>query len=464
MSRLPLPALRKALPHGAVVVDPDELEACAGDASTVAPVLPEAVVRAASVGDVVATMKWASERGVPVTPRGAGTGKAGGCVPEPGGIVLSLAGMDRIVRVRPEDGWAEVEPGVVTGVFRDAMAGDHRLFYPPDPASLDECTLGGNVATNAGGPVATKYGVTGDHVLGVTAVLADGTVVDTGRRQPKGVAGLDLTSLLVGSEGTPAVIAGVRLRLRPRPREVVAARIAFESTADAAKAVVHARTGGLEPRALELFDGTTLARLARDPASGIDPAWGALLLVEFDGEPGEAKAALSRFCREVPAPPMQLELCLSEAQRKALWTLRRRTSGIVKEGAHGWVTEDVAVPLGAMPRMLEAVAGIGEKHRLTAFAYGHAGDGNLHVNLLYEEISGSARVAAATEEVMRTALELGGTITGEHGVGVAKRRWLADELGDDQVALQRRVKATFDPLGILNPGKVFPTSGSAGRG
>ena len=195
-----LSALAAALPDGALLDAPAQLDDYATDRSTAPPVSPRAVVRARSTADVSATMRWASEHGVPVTPRGAGTGKAGGCVASPGGIVLSLASMDRVLRVRAGDGWAEVEPGVVTGEFRDAMEQDHRLFYPPDPASLDVCTLGGNVATNAGGPVAMKYGVTGDHVLGVTAVLPDGSVVQTGRRQPKSVAGYDQTSLLIGSE------------------------------------------------------------------------------------------------------------------------------------------------------------------------------------------------------------------------------------------------------------------------
>jgi glycolate oxidase len=458
VSKLPLGALRDALSSSVLLEDVAELGAYRGDASPAEEVLPEAVVLAHTVQDISATLRWASEHQVPVTPRGAGTGKAGGCVPAEGGIVLSLAPMQRILQVRPEHGWAEVEPGVITGSFADAMAHDHRLFYPPDPASLDECTLGGNVATNAGGPVATKYGVTGDHVMGITAVLADGTVVETGRRQPKGVAGLDLTSLLVGSEGTLAVIAGIRLRLRPRPLEVVAAMIAFETTAHAAEAVLHARTSGLEPRALELFDSITVERVGRDGESGVDPAWGALLLVEFDGEPGQATAALKRFAEELPHPPIQLQLCATTAQRKTLWEMRRRTSKRVKQGALGWITEDVAVPLGSMPRMLQLIAEIGRRHKLVAFAYGHAGDGNLHVNLLWEELSGSSRVAKAAEEVMFGALELGGTVTGEHGVGLMKRPFLTQELGDAQIALQRRVKEAFDPAGILNPGKVFPTA------
>lgn len=457
MSSPPLGALRKALADSTLIDDPEELAAYAGDASHAEPVVPRAVVQAQSVADISATMAWATEHAVPVTPRGAGTGKAGGCVPSEGGIVLSLAPMQRVRSVRPEHSWAEVEPGVLTGPFRDLMADGHGLFYPPDPASLDECTLGGNVATNAGGPVATKYGVTGDHVLGVTAVLPNGTVIETGRRQPKGVAGYDLTSLLVGSEGTLAVIAGIRLALLPRPREVVAAMLAFERTSHAAEAVLQARTSGLRPRAMELFDSTTVKRMGRDLESGIDPAWGALLLVEFDGEPGMASASLRRFAQELPRPPEHLSLCATPSQRKALWAMRRRTSRSVKEGALGWITEDVAVPLGSMPRMLQLIAQVGRKHRLIAFAYGHAGDGNLHVNLLWEELSGSARAAEAADEVMLHAVELGGTVTGEHGVGLLKRPYLERELGTAQVALQRQVKAAFDPLGILNPGKVFPT-------
>jgi glycolate oxidase len=447
-----LDRLAAALP-GRVLRDPELLEPFASDESIVEPVVPAAVVQAASEADVAETLRWATKHGVPVTPRGGGSGKAGGCIAAPGGVVLDLRGLNRIGAIRPQDGWAEAEAGVVTLDFKEAAAAERR-WYAPDPGALGWSTLGGNVATNAGGPVALRYGVTGDHVLGVRAVLADGRIVDVGRRQPKGVAGYDLRGLLVGSEGTLGIITQLRLKLLPRPRAVAAAAMAFDSVDDAAAAVVAGASSGLRPRALELFDGVALARLRRDPEYPVRRG-SALLLVEFDGEPGHPERDLQAFAEGLDAPPASVEV-QTGAGRDALWALRRETSRRVKVGAVGWVTEDVAVPLGAVPAMLRTVAALGERHDLVAFAYGHAGDGNLHVNVLWEDPAGAERAPAAVEAVIDAALACGGTITGEHGVGLAKRPFLRRELGDAQVALMRAVKQAWDPAGILNPGKVLP--------
>ena len=451
-----LAALAAALPDGTLVLDPDVLDGYGGDESSVPPVRPAAAVRARSVGDVQATLRWATEHAVPVTPRGGGTGKAGGCVPSDGGVVLSLSSMDRVRSVRPEHGFAEVDAGVITGPFRDLVADEHRLYYPPDPGSLDSCTLGGNVATNAGGPVALKYGVTRDHVLGIEAVLADGTKVELGRRQPKGVAGYDLARLLVGSEGTLAVITGIRLALRPRPASALAALMPFASVEDAAKAIALARRSGLEPRALEFFDGVALARAGREPGFPCEPGWGALLLVEFDGEAGAPAASLARFAEGLgDRGPLEVRVAGDEAQRRGLWQLRRRTSRLVKAGAAGWITEDVAVPVGCLPDLVRRLPDIGARHGVIALAYGHAGDGNLHVNLLWDDPEGGAGAEAAADAVIAAALDLGGTVSGEHGIGLAKRRFLPREVGDRSVALMRAIKRQFDPAGVLNPGKVF---------
>jgi len=448
----PLHRLAAALPDR-VRRDPDELAAFAGDESICEPVLPAAVVLARDEADVVATLRWATAHGVPVTPRGGGSGKAGGCIPSVGGVVLDLTGLSSIGAVRPVDGWAEAGAGVVTADFKEAAAEAGR-WYAPDPGALGWSTLGGNVATNAGGPVALRYGVTGDHVLGVRAVLADGRVVDTGRRQPKGVAGYDLRGLLVGSEGTLGVITQVRLALLPRPREVVAAWVFFESVDDAAAAVVEGAGSGLRPRALELFDGVALARMQRAPRFPGDPA-GALLLVEFDGEPGQPARDLAAFAEGLAASPTSVRIATGE-DRDVLWALRREASRLVKDGAAGWVSEDIAVPLGAIPATLRRVREIGEEHGVIALAYGHAGDGNLHVNVLWEDASGAERAPAAVAAVVDAALDVGGTITGEHGVGLAKRAFLRREVGDAQLAVMRAVKRAWDPAGILNPGKVLP--------
>ncbi len=417
---------------------------------------PLAAVRARSVADVQATLSWASQHGVPITARGGGTGKAGGCVPDAHGVVLSLAELDSIRAVEARHGWAEVDAGVITGPFREAME-EQRLFYPPDPGALDACTLGGNVATNAGGPVALKYGVTRDYVLGVEAVLADGTKLELGRRQPKGVAGYDLARLLVGSEGTLAVITGIRLGVLPRPREILAALLPFASIDDAADAVARSRLLGLRPRALEFFDHTALQRAARTPGFPQDPAWGALLLVEFDGEPGEPEAALLRFAEGLEKAPLDVQVATGEARRRDLWRLRRETSRLVKAGAAGWITEDVAVPVGSVPELVALLPGLGERFGLTALAYGHAGDGNLHVNLIWDEPEGGEHAEAAADAVIDAALRLGGTISAEHGIGLAKRRFLPREVGDRSLQLMRALKDQFDPIGILNPGKVLET-------
>ena len=440
-----------------LLTDPERLDAFGGDESVEAPVRPGAVVEATSVGQISAAMAWASRHGVPVTPRGSGTGKAGGCIPSSGGLVLALGGMDRITGVMPEHGFAEVEPGALTGPFRQAMEHEHRLFYPPDPASLDRCTLGGNVATNAGGPVALKYGVTGRFVMGLTAVLPDGRVIETGRRQPKDVAGYDLTSLLVGSEGTLAVLAGIRLGLLPVPREIVRVLLEFERLDQAARAVVDARMGGVLPRAMEFVGPTALkrARLARPGAFGISAACGALLLVELDGPEGTTGPLLDRFLGGLSTAPISARRAQSDAERAALWDTRRQMSTLVKHGTAGWVSEDIAVPLGAIPGVIARLDAIADRHQVSIATYGHAGDGNLHVNVLWDTPDAQARGHAAVEAVMAHAVEVGGTITGEHGVGTAKRGWLPGQLGTPVMDLQRAIKRQWDPAGILNPGKVL---------
>ncbi|MCO4769896.1 MAG: FAD-binding protein [Deltaproteobacteria bacterium] len=437
--------------------DPEELALLAGDESVVQPVVPGAAVMARSVEDVAATMRWAHTHGVPVTPRGAGSGKAGGCVPTPGGLVLSLAPMTAITVVHPEHGYAEVEPGVITETFRDSMEHEHRLFYPPDPASLDWCTLGGNVATNAGGPVALKYGVTGQHVMGLTLVLADGRVIETGRRQPKDVAGYDLTSQIVGSEGTLAVIVGVRLGLLPIPREVRTALLGFSSMGEAASALVDARRAGVLPRAMEVVDPVALQRVRstwehEGSPFGVDEATNALLLVEVDGPEGTTEAALQAMLDGMRSGPNSVREASSAAERGALWATRREMSKRVKRGALGWVTEDIAVPLGTMPSVTAELADIGARHDLTIACYGHIGDGNLHVNVLWETEAGAGQASAAVDDVMALALRVGGTVTGEHGIGRAKTKWLEDRLGAPALALQRSLKSAWDPRGILNPG------------
>jgi glycolate oxidase len=413
--------------------------------------LPDGVVRAASVEDVVETLVWASEHHTPVVTRGAGTGLAAGSSAQAGEIVLDLSGMDRIVAIRPDDQVAVVEPGVLTADL-DAAAGEHGLFYAPDPASSAISSIGGNIATNAGGLRCAKYGVTRDAVLGLDLVLADGRRVSTGRQTVKGVAGYDLTSLVVGSEGTLAVVVGATLRLRPRPAATATLAAHFDdlvAAASAASAITRAR---LQPSVLELVDAVTLEAVDAARGTSLRSLGTAVLVVQCDGLSAQAEidavaAVVAPFASSwrSTTDPVEAEELLA-ARRAGLPALERTGDVFI---------EDVAVPRS---RLAEAVAGIQEISARTGVriaTIAHAGDGNLHP-IVVGERGGTVTEGPPWEAacaVFDLALALGGTLTGEHGVGLLKRTWLRQELGDESISLQRSIKAVFDPLGILNPGK-----------
>ena len=439
-------ALREAVGRGSVLLDPRQRRDHAGDRSVAEPVLPAAVCRPTSADAVAALLQVCARERLPVTPRGAGTGKAGGCVPSPGGVVCSLEGLAGVERLSTADQQVEVGAGTVTGDVRAAVEAEG-LFYPPDPASLDECTIGGNVATNAGGPLCVKYGVTGDYVMGLEAVLADGRRVRVGRRTIKGVAGYDLRGLLVGSEGTLAVITAVTLRLLPRPSQVRTAWLTFSSASRACEAVAAVLRAGLLPRALELLDAPALSERADGQAA---------LLLEVDGPPGTGDAQLTAAMEVAAARAETSRVAETEAQVRELWELRRTTSAALKAPFAHHLSEDVAVPTGQLASFLHRLDDLrGEGTGITIAAYGHAGDGNLHVNLLYDDPDLGPAVRRMAERVFRIALELGGTITGEHGIGLLKRPYLPWEQPEKLLELQRRIKRAFDPAGVLNPGKVL---------
>jgi glycolate oxidase len=405
----------------------------------------------------------ASRHRVPVIPVAARSGKSGGVLALHGGIAVSLERMNRILEISPDDLVARVEPGVVTGQLQ-AEVERHGLFYPPDPNSLETCTIGGNVAENAGGPRALKYGVTREYVLGLTAVLPTGEIVRTGKRSIKGVAGYDLTALLVGSEGTLGIVTEATLKLLPRPRHVATALVFFGSVADAARAVSRVLTGGALPRCLELLDDVSIAAAAKTSPTRFPPGTGAALLVEADGN-GEEEvfAEIARIAEGVRVDARgEVILAQNESQRREIWETRRYLSLNLKSLHPMKLSEDVAVPRSRIPEMVERAKAIGRAHGLSVATYGHAGDGNLHCNVLYDRPQQRAAVDGAVAEILRAAVDLGGTITGEHGVGYAKRDFLEYEQGRELVALQRRLKAMFDPLGILNPGKIFPEEGAGG--
>jgi glycolate oxidase len=452
-----LDELVRALPPGRVLLDAEAREPYGRDESDLGTFPPEAVVRAESAEDVQAVLRLATRLRVPVVPVGARSGKSGGSLALHGGIALSLERMNRILEIRPEDLVARVEPGVITGVLQ-AEVEKHGLFYPPDPNSLDLCSIGGNVAENAGGPRALKYGVTREYVLGLTAVLPSGELLRLGRRSIKGVAGYDLTALLVGSEGTLAVVTEVTLKLLPRPRHVATALVVFATVEAAAAAVARVLAEGVLPRCLELLDDVSLEAAARSSPFRFPPGAGAALLVETDGnDPDGVLVEMARVAEAVKGDAAgEVIVAQSEAQRREIWETRKWLSVNLKKVHPLKLSEDVAVPRSRIPDLVRAAKAIGARLGLAVATYGHAGDGNLHCNVLFDREDERPRVLEAVGAILREAVALGGTITGEHGVGLAKRDFLELEQGAGVVALERRLKALFDPAGILNPGKIFP--------
>jgi glycolate oxidase len=453
-----LAELAARLPAGRLLIgDADLLEPYGHDESDLGDFPPQAVVRAEDEQDVRTVFEVAGRHRLPVVPVGGRSGKSGGSLAIHGGVVLSTERMNRILEISPEDLVARVEPGVILATFQ-AEVERHGLFYPPDPNSLETCTIGGNVAENAGGPRALKYGVTRDHVLGLRAVLPTGEVIRTGHRSIKGVAGYDLTALLVGSEGTLAVVTEVMVKLLPRPRHVATALVAFADVGAAARAVSRLLAQGVIPRCLELMDDVSLAAIARTSPGRFPAHAGALLLVETDGnDEAQVFDEIVRVADLVAADAAgEVLVAQNEAQRREIWEVRRYLSVNLKALHPLKLAEDIAVPRSRIPEMVARAKAIGDGLGLTVATYGHAGDGNLHCNVLYDRPEERPRVDQAVAAILRAAVELGGTITGEHGVGLGKRDFLELEQGRELVALQRRLKAAFDPLGILNPGKIFP--------
>jgi glycolate oxidase len=421
--------------------------------------LPDVVVHAASTGDVAAVLAVAEERGVPVTPRAGGTGRTGGAVPVAGGILLSTDRLRGIKDIDRENLLAIVEPGVVTGELHKTVENEG-LFYPPDPNSLKDCCLGGNVAENAGGPRAFKYGVTREYVLGLEVCLMGGRVLRTGKRTVKGVTGYDVTALLVGSEGTLGVFTEATLRLVPRPASVATLLALFadvHASGDAVRAIVAA---GLVPRCLELMDRRTLDAV-RAEGVPVDPRAGAMLLIEVDGDGPATEVGLERvggLCAEIQGV-VDVLVAQDAAQRDRLWAARRALSPATRKLARHKLSEDIVVPRSKIGALLREVDAISDRTKVASLTYGHAGDGNLHVNFLWNEVGDRPAVDRAIGELMRATIGLGGTLSGEHGIGVAKADYLPLEQSADLIELQKGLKRVFDPKDLLNPGKIFPVHG-----
>lgn len=419
---------------------------------------PEAVVRGTGARQIGRVLAVCSEFGVPIVPRGAGSGQSGGALAVAGGVVLDMAGMDRIVRINRADQTAIVQPGVVTADLQRAAAAKD-LFYPPDPASVEFCTLGGNAAENAGGLRAVKYGVTRDYVLALEAVLPTGKVIRTGSATMKGVVGYDLTRLLVGSEGTLAVITELTLRLLPLPEAEATLSAVFEDLDHAADAVAAVLASGIRPVALEFMDAASLRAVQAHGGLEIESGTQAMVLVEIDG-PHEVVTRQGGLIEKLllASKGRNVRLAFGGQQSQAIWRARKAMGPAMKLLAEGKFNEDIVVPLGRMAEMVRRVQDIAEKRDVLIVTFGHAGDGNLHVNVMYDprDATSIANAEKAVSDVFANTLDLGGTISGEHGVGVAKLGASGAEIDPEALALMHGIKKVFDPAGVLNPRKAIP--------
>ena len=455
--------LRHLLGTECVADDPETLAVHAAD-RWFASRTPEVVVLARSTDDVARTMEYASRHGIPVTPRGAGVGYVGGCVPLRGGIVLSVANMRRIKEIHFEDGVAVVEPGVITGHLQ-AEARLQGLFYPPDPASLKECSLGGNLATNAGGPRCLKYGVTRHYVLGLEAVLADGRVLRAGGRTHKNKTGFDLVGLFVGSEGLLGIITEATLRLLPLPPARASLSASFATFPEAAAAVQAIFRAGFLPAALEIADAFTL-QAARDYCgTAVVPEGAGHLLVDLDGQPISVRSearTLQSLLKGLGA--LHVQKAVGEVECEALWELRRRFSQSLKATGLIKLNEDIVVPRGRLVDLAAFADDLRLRSGFPIACFGHAGDGNIHVNIMAagykEDPDVRARVGVALDELFAKVLQWGGAITGEHGVGIAKQRWWPQAVSQTSMQVHEALKRALDPAGLLNPDKFVTISGT----
>jgi glycolate oxidase len=458
-NRTGLIALERALGASVVATAADHCARYARDESEADTVVPLAVVHASSASDIARALAVCNEHGIAVFPRAAGTGRTGAAAVTRPGVVIDCTALDRVKDLDRANHTCVVEPGVITAKL-DRLAQTEGLFYPPDPSSLEECTLGGNAATNAGGPRAFKYGVTRDYVLGFEAVTMDGTHLRVGKRTVKGVTGYDLTALLVGSEGTLAVFTEITLRLTPTPPEVRTLVAFFADVFGAGAAVSRIVARGLVPRCLEMLDGECCRAVREQGGVSLPEGTGALLLIEVDGEGSGLDAQIQRVgdaC--VACGAIRTEVARDETDRAKLWAARRVMSRALRARARFKLSEDVVVPRSRLADMLARIAQIADAERVRLPAYGHAGDGNLHVNFLWDDPGDRPRVDRAIDAVFRATVDFGGTLTGEHGLGVLKAPWLPLEQSEAVIDMQRRIKSLFDPRGLLNPGKMFPAPG-----
>ena len=455
MSDAPLVELVEALPAGVVLSEPDTMEAYRFDWSRDRDAgTPIAVVRAENAAQVQTVVRWAARHRVPVVPRGAGSGLSGGSSAVDGGIVLSLERM-RAVEIDPVTKVAVVEPGALNAEVK-AAAARHGLWYPPDPSSYEICSIGGNIATNAGGLCCVKYGVTTDYVLGLDVVLADGTLITLGGKRIKDVAGLSLLKLFVGSEGTLGVVTRALLRLIPA-QGARSTLVASFPTVDAAARAVVAVGRTLRPSMMELMDNASVNAVEDFKPMGLDRSAGALLVAQSDAPAAARSAEIEVMQTACEASGASEVFVTDDPDEGEMFVHARRIAFPAIEARGSLLLEDVGAPVPLLPELLAAVAEVARKYDVEIPVVAHAGDGNTHPIIVFDPTDEAAETRAreAFAEVMRAAIALGGTITGEHGVGRTKKAALPDQLGPDVMALSRRIKDALDPEGILNPGAVL---------
>jgi glycolate oxidase subunit GlcD len=450
--------LRQLLGAEAVSDDAETVAAHAGD-KWFAAAQPAVVVLATNTEQVVSLLRFADERRIPVTPRGAGYGYVGGCVPVQGGIALSLARMRRIKEINRADAVAIVQPGVITGELQ-CEAKKEQLFYPPDPASLNECTIGGNVATNAGGPRCLKYGVTRNYVIGLEVVLADGRLLRVGGRVHKNKTGFDLLGLFVGSEGMLGVVTEITLRLLPHPPARATLSASFRTMREAAAAVQAIFARGFLPSSLEIADSFVLEAARQDVGSASVPAGDAHLLVDVDGQPESVAFEIEKLKNVVASlRPLFVQIATAEAECEKLWALRRQFSNSLRATGLTKLNQDIVVPRQHLVDLVEYAEILRAKYAFPVATFGHAGDGNIHVNIMADRYNRDSavreQVEHALDDLFAQVLAWGGVITGEHGIGLAKKRWWPQATSEVSRDMHQALKRLFDPRGILNPGKFL---------
>nr|WP_245995304.1 FAD-linked oxidase C-terminal domain-containing protein [Inmirania thermothiophila] len=419
---------------------------------------PGAVVFPASEEEVAGVVRLCAEHRIPLVARGRGTGTTGAAVPTPGGVVLSTERMARILAVEPDDRLLVAQPGATNAEVQEAAAA-HGFFWPPDPTSAAFCTVGGNLAYNSAGPRAVKYGTCRENTLGLRAVDGTGRAFRTGVRTTKGVVGYDLTRLLVGSEGTLAVITEATLRLVPLPEATATLRAVYTDVGAAARAVASVMAQPVTPCALEFMDGNAIALVRERPEADLPAGAGAMLMIEVDGPAHGIDHAAEAVARAASVEGLvDLRRARDATEVAALWAARKALSPALRQIAPKKINEDVAVPVSRLPALIEGLGALARRHRIRIVNFGHAGNGNIHVNLLADpdDADEMARARACLAEVFDLVLRLDGTLSGEHGVGLEKQPFVGRELDAHVIALSHAIKAQFDPFGILNPGKVFP--------